>query len=138
MVTKYLRAVYASLLLTTGCDLWDFSDCRFTEMGECILNGRPDRAEERREAKAHLIYQMKDHLLDWKEAESFGCGDGNSRQAAINEVWQDAHITFEREFGSATRHRETTLLEDTLNLSEEKKYVACARVIPTYESSKER
>ena len=56
----------------------------------------------------------------------------NSKQAAIHEAWQDAHVNFEREHGSAIRHIETTLLETTLNLSEEKKYVACARVIPAY------
>ena len=138
MIQKYLRAASVSFLLSTGCDLWDFSDCRVTEMDECILYGRPDRLQERLEAKGHLIYQMKNHLWSSKVAESFGCGDGNSRQAAINESWRDAHLTFEREFGSAVRHRETTLLESTLNLSEEKKYVACARVIPAYELSRER
>ena len=62
----------------------------------------------------------------------------NSRQVAINEAWQDAHLTFEREHGSAVRHLENTLLESTLNLSKEKKYVACARVISRYELSRER
>ncbi len=138
MVTKYLRAVYTSLLLTTGCNLWGFSDCRVTEIGECILNGRPDRVEERREAKAHLIHRMRNHLWDGNVYEAFGCGDGNSRQAAINEAWGDAHSTFDREFGSSIKCRETALLEDTLNLSEEKKYVACASLIPVYELSRER
>ena len=135
MVTQYLRAVYASLLLTTGCSFWDFSDCRVTEIGECILNGRPNRVEERREAKAHIIYDMQEHLWNSNVAESFGCGYGNSRQTAIHEAWLDAHVNFEREYGRTVRRQEVTLYEKILLLpevSEEKKYVACARVIPAY------
>ena len=74
MVTKYLRAVYASLLLTTGCNLWDFSDCRSSEIGECILYGWPDRVQERLELRASLVYQLENPL--WRAKEAFGCGDG--------------------------------------------------------------
>lgn len=128
---QYLRALSASLLM--GCSMWDFSDCRVSEMGECILYGRPRRVDERMQTKGFLVYQMQDHYWNHKINESFGCGDGDSPSMARNEAWRDAHATFEKEFGTKVRCYDGSLLEETLKLSEEKKYVACAEVRKSYE-----
>ena len=47
---------------------------------------------------------------------------------AKNEGWRDAHSSFNQKYGSNARRSESTLLEEKLKLSDEKKYVACAGV----------
>jgi|SRR3989338_5800123 len=130
MIQKYLRAAYASIVLSTSCSMWDFSDCGITDIPYCVMNGRSERQDERLHTKGFMIYQMKDHLWNSRTQEYFGCGDGDFPAEAQHEAWRDAHREFELYHRSSELRKESRILEETLKLCDEQKYVACAQIIP--------